>query len=730
MGTLVKPLINKPQGLADRVSNLATSVSRGMWTMCPGIITQVNNSQMTVNVKLKVEGENSSFILLERVPVVFPKGGGSVILTPMKVNDVVLVGFSKYSLKGVLTNTQMVKRNLDGESLFEIGNAVVLAGFVLDSERGSMQIPTEGVTIGELLSLADYGGSPLAPNNGMIWRNGNKLYAHSNGVTFELSDTNCTTIVVAPSNALHPENAKYHMTGVDDQLVLYDAANSLPSEGGQIIVLDGDCHMTGPILYPDRSNISIKGLGKNITRFKFNLNGPCVTKVSPTTLRYKYCLSDMTIDNTSKGNSGGIGLDLQRVKNSMFERLVITNIHTSIKLLDDSMFNSFNEVDIEEGINGIVMTAGSTDKPNENSFFKVKTIKNAGGTGVDNAVVINDGNDNHFMACSFEDFLTAIYVNDIGNNFFHNRIECNDRVAPISFVSIGVNGKNNTFMANYYSGNRWVDRATSISDLGAGNFFMEGGNFKDQFVQVERNILTAGDYWYLKRSGSGDGKALLTLDDAYVSSGNPTQLLLKSARVTGKFISSLQGSTEKFSVDNAGNMVAAGIVNSMWTPNIYPFKSWSYDPTGAVNGSILTGGLLYVMRLEISNPISITHAYLWCSTIGSGTTNAWAAIYDSSGNLLAQSDNQSANMGTTGLKTFTFASPPAVGAGWVWLAFWATATVTVPSFARSAGTAISNSLLAASVYRYATADTGLTNTAPNPMGARTSLALAFWGAID
>ena len=188
---MVEPLITEPSGIADWTRNVASSIVRGSWTLCPGIVTKVN-SNMTVNVRLKVE-DTFQMVELQSLPIVFPKGGGSIILTPISVNDVVLVGFSKYGLDGLLANTQIVKRELSEESLFNVEDAIVLGGFVLDSEKSSFQLPVEGITLGSLLQLLDYGGNPSSPTNGMLWRNGKKIYCHSDDVTFELGAGGSTT---------------------------------------------------------------------------------------------------------------------------------------------------------------------------------------------------------------------------------------------------------------------------------------------------------------------------------------------------------------------------------------------------------------------------------------------------------------------------------------------------------------------------------------------------------
>lgn len=146
---MVGPQISTADGPAAKVANLCKSILRAAWTMVPGVVTQVNPTKLTCNVKIKLDDIGQDFKELTDVPVVFPRGGDSIIMMPIKVDDVVLVGFSKFSLDTLITNTQIVKKDLDIEDFFDVSHAVVIAGFVLENEKGSppFEIPTDDVVI-------------------------------------------------------------------------------------------------------------------------------------------------------------------------------------------------------------------------------------------------------------------------------------------------------------------------------------------------------------------------------------------------------------------------------------------------------------------------------------------------------------------------------------------------------------------------------------------------------
>lgn len=188
-------------GPAAQVLNIVEKRLTGLWTLVPAVVDTVNRQKMTCDVRVKVSREVSQYLQIRDVPIAFPRGGDSVILLPIQSNDVVLVGFSKWSLDQLLIDIQIVvKENLDSDRKFHYQDAIIMLGFAVDNEKGQtlmddvvLEIP-EGdiiiydpdvVKIGAVLKIMDLGGDPPTPEDGMIWRDGTKLYGKSSGVISE-----------------------------------------------------------------------------------------------------------------------------------------------------------------------------------------------------------------------------------------------------------------------------------------------------------------------------------------------------------------------------------------------------------------------------------------------------------------------------------------------------------------------------------------------------------------
>jgi hypothetical protein len=180
------------------------------------------------------------------------------------------------------------------------------------------------------------------------------------------------------------------------------------------------------------------------------------------------------------------------------------------------------------------------------------------------------------------------------------------------------------------------------------------------------------------------------------------------------------------------------VLPSTIAPTDAGFKAWTFDPATVVNNSIVgAGGTLNLIRLENKTGAGMTvgSVSVFVNTAGATLANVgfgvWA--FAATGALLASSVNANGATTTafqsTGQKIVTFTTPPTIAAGAAfYVGFWFTGT-TMPTLARSSGTAALHNIgFAATPFRYATSSTGLTTTAPATLGTQTSLGLAWWVA--
>lgn len=171
-------------------------------------------------------------------------------------------------------------------------------------------------------------------------------------------------------------------------------------------------------------------------------------------------------------------------------------------------------------------------------------------------------------------------------------------------------------------------------------------------------------------------------------------------------------------------------------PQAYDFglKAWNFDWAQAPNTqAIPTAGTLYLQKVFVRQPTLISSVWVLVTAAGATLTNVGFALYDATTtNLLTSSVN--ANGATTtaftsggaNAKQITFSTPQTVYPSF-YVGFWFTGT-TLPTLQRGtgAGPSQANPGLSAGSYRFASANTSLTTTAPGTYTTQTAGQYAWW----
>ena len=163
-----------------------------------------------------------------------------------------------------------------------------------------------------------------------------------------------------------------------------------------------------------------------------------------------------------------------------------------------------------------------------------------------------------------------------------------------------------------------------------------------------------------------------------------------------------------------------------WLPEDSGYLEWNFDPSVAVGTQtpLPTNGGVYLIRVNIRVARSVTNVIVYLGTLGGNLTSGenFAGLYDSSGNLIGSSADQTAiwnTGGSTGLKTIALSGGPfAVSAGFADVALMSnwTSTGPAPSFGRAQNfnATISNPGLSVTGARWATSASSGTTSLPSP----------------
>lgn len=163
---------------------------------------------------------------------------------------------------------------------------------------------------------------------------------------------------------------------------------------------------------------------------------------------------------------------------------------------------------------------------------------------------------------------------------------------------------------------------------------------------------------------------------------------------------------------------------------------WTYQPQLANQSApAITAGVIYLARITLRSATTVTNANFTINTAGSGLSNSWIGLYDSTGTRQALTADVSTILQSTGFKTtIAFTSTYAAAAGNYWLAFLVGAGTTLPQFAATytstltAGTA--NAGLGATTARWATNGTAQTSLPATITPGSNSLSnQTIWAAL-
>jgi hypothetical protein len=183
-----------------------------------------------------------------------------------------------------------------------------------------------------------------------------------------------------------------------------------------------------------------------------------------------------------------------------------------------------------------------------------------------------------------------------------------------------------------------------------------------------------------------------------------------------------------------GSWLDTSKVPAAFSPEDHGFLGWTFDPMFAQSSTVGTAGTLYINKVKLPGPAQITNLHLFVGTAGATLTasQCYALLYSPAGVLLGQTAAQNTAWTTTGLKTMALTASARVQNNFCYVGFYSNGT-TQPAFLRGAAvnTAASNMNLATPSMRFASVNTGLTTTIPNPFQTtQTATINAYWAAVS
>lgn len=161
-----------------------------------------------------------------------------------------------------------------------------------------------------------------------------------------------------------------------------------------------------------------------------------------------------------------------------------------------------------------------------------------------------------------------------------------------------------------------------------------------------------------------------------------------------------------------GHLAVTGNALGEDKPSVHGLAAWCYDPALAVNSTELTGGRLYLVRVDLAAAVTVTRVCWWVGNAGSSPVAGRneVGLYAPDGSLLTAVNVDSA-ITSAGLKTTVVPGQELAAGSFCWVALLFNASVP-PTLTRASGwtgvDAVANLGLAPAAYRFAWNGSGRT----------------------
>ena len=285
--------------------------------------------------------------------------------------------------------------------------------------------------------------------------------------------------------------------------------------------------------------------------------------------------------------------------------------------------------------------------------------------------------------------------------------------------------------------------SAGAGDLSIGyNSAVAGSHFPEQMAQVffiSGTALTATQITALYNTGLATVVTSVTAGNSSVTIGGTVAAVTVEATIDSTSTDIQADGTQ--AAGAKGILADSGHVhpeNLPVTAADAGYLGWNFDPAMAQGSTTLATGILYLARINIRQPTTVTNVLMYIPNAGGGLTTAenFAGLYNTAGTLIATTADQTTGFGAGGLRTMALSGGPyTVAAGtWVWAAVLSNESGgSTPTFLRASSTSTSGLEpgFAAATYRWATNTAGNTTlpTSITPSG-NTASSLSFWAALS
>lgn len=536
------------------------------------------------------------------------------------------------------------------------------------------------------------------------------------------------------------DKADFVCDGTSDETEIQTAINAAQIEGGGVIQLsEGSFNLSSPIIINGTTNednpltVTLKGCGEFATYLRpaNNVNGIAISNwaqlhladfgiviqgsgngivstaitTSDTRSFWMSSFRNLRINGEYEATNTGWAMDLAMPWRSVFENIEVEGTRNGLRLKNEGTIQNagdctFTRLFVEiVGDGGIALHISSpSNNMNQNNF----NMFEAGANGPNCTGILIDGASGgasqRFWGTNLEQFKFLINVTNGESNVFDlNYVTCDDdEVTGNIAFQCGTNAYNNKFSA------KWVNVPS--------------------------------------------GQTLMVIDDNNNTSNAPNifeDIRIENNGGTVNYEKTNSTVFRSITAFNDGGTIQSGLLQyPLSTTNVATFNqadhgllTWTQDPATLNGGYTLATGQIYLSKVKITSRSTVVSNILYgVTTAGTALTagQCFVGLYDSSGNRLAISADQSTVMNSLGAKTVALTAPQTLAVGSYYVAFLAVGTGTLPSVAGGGGISSTiNAGLTTGTSRFLNTATGNTSLpATITLSSQSTNTASRWAALS
>ena len=298
-------------------------------------------------------------------------------------------------------------------------------------------------------------------------------------------------------NVMHPDFGAKADGSTDDTVAIQAAIDAVNTAGGGIVFFPDGEYITSSTLVM-KQDVSLYGTGRFNSRIKGELTSSALVSISDVTdltsgnRIIRSSIQALGFDNTSSGNSGGIGIDLTQMSNMLVSDVQIQNCEIGLRIRGIAYYNLIQHVTVDASTTGFQVINGA----NSNTFIGCRANQATSGFIVEataDASPIGNVTDISLISCKVEAsaqdgdaFLLQTTTGTIVNvAIIAPRIDVsNSGVTAFNIADSGIS--NVTIISGFLSG-----VGTRITDVGVDTIWLNG---PDASPRLEAILLAVADF--------------------------------------------------------------------------------------------------------------------------------------------------------------------------------------------------------------------------------------------